>query len=201
MAKGGANGYAALVKQRSEGKTKRRRLDDYETPDDKTGHLLDNWKPKSKRIHEPAAGSGRMARVMRARGYTVTTADIKHGQDFLARTAIIKGNTATNPPYRDGLADAVVTKALRLTDGEVAMLMEAKYLFGDKRNQTLYQVSKPCKIIVIPERIYFFEGSGANAKQIESQFFNHVWIIWPDRAKRDKGGYPCEVVWAKPSFG
>jgi hypothetical protein len=192
------NGYASLVKQRAEGKTKRRKLDDYETPEDKTGYLIDCFPFRSKAILEPASGSGRMASVIKARGFKVTTADIKRGADFTRRTARFAGAIVTNPPYRDGLADAFVNKALQLADGEVAMLMEAKFMFGDKRNQSLYQRVPPSMVIVIPERIYFFEGKG---KPITSQFFNHVWLCWPDRATRDAGGYKTEMVWVAPTFG
>jgi predicted RNA methylase len=203
--KGGANGYAALVKKRAANKAagvkpKRHKLDAYETPSQHTRQLMENFHiPAGATITEPAAGSGRMARELRAFGsHKVITSDIKDGQDFTKRTAKIKGHCVTNPPYRDGLADAFVNKALELTEGVVCMLMEAKYLFGSKRFDTLFGPNKPQKVILIPERIYFFDGHSAKAKPIESQFYNHVWVCWPDRASRGKVA-KTEIVWAKPS--
>lgn len=198
MAKGGANGYAALSKQRAAGGTKRRKLDDYETPEDKTEKLLAILTGKTPTL-EPAAGSGRIARVLRAAGRHVTTADIKNGQNFLKRTKTFPGDLVTNPPYRDGLADLFVKHALKIADGRVAMLMEAKFLFGSKRELNLYRDCPPSHIIVIPERVYFYEGSGKAAKQISSQFFNHVWLVWPNRRARAAGKYQTVTVWAPPS--
>lgn len=194
------NGYAALVKQRAEGKTKRRKLDDYETPEDKTAYLVDALKFKGP-VLECAAGSGRMARALAQFGkLKVTRADIKTGQNFLKRTVKWNGDIITNPPYRDGLADAFVRHALKLADGRVAMLMETKFLHGDKRASALYHDTPPEMILIVPERIYFFEGSGKNAKPIPAQFFNHVWLVWPDRKTRQRGGYVTKTVWARPDF-
>lgn len=210
--KGGANGYAALVKARSVvkaagGNLKRRKLDDYETPADKTQYLMDHAQSllSFRSTLEPAAGSGRMAEVLESNGHKVTREDIKTGQDFTQRAKKFKGNIVTNPPYRDGLADVFVNKALDLADGGVAMLMDSKYLFGSKRNDSLFQKCPPALVIVIPERVYFYEGSGIKAKQIPSQFYNHVWLVWPDRDSREKRGAVGAVtrtVWACASeFG
>lgn len=219
MSKGGANGYAALSKKRAASKAaeaaddwvngapepKRRKLDDYETPMDKVEYLVVHGASllaNSSSTLEPAAGSGRLAAVLEAHGHKVTREDIKTGQDFTKRTKKFKGNIVTNPPYRDGLADMFVMKALELADGGVAMLMEAKYLFGSKRNDFLWQKTPPALLIFIPERVYFYEGSGPDAAQIPSQFFNHVWIVWPDRSVRMNTDVETRAVWACASeFG
>lgn len=198
FARGGANGYAALVKQRTgEEKPKRRKLDDYETPEDKTAHLTNNVKFRGP-VFEPAAGSGRMVRALRAAGLKVTAqGDIKSGHDFLKRTKTFPGDIITNPPYRDGLADKFVRHALKLADGRVAMLMETKFIHGDKRARDLFNVTPPELVIVIPERVYF-HIAGSN-DQIPAQFFNHVWLVWPNRLNRARE-YQTRIVWAK-EFG
>lgn len=193
------NGYAALVNARKDKpKGKRRKLDDYETPSEDTERLCRFVKFRGP-ILEPAAGSGRMARALFTwTGKRVTTQDIKRGQDFTTRTKKWHGDIITNPPYRDGLADAFVYKALELADGRVAMLMELKYLTGSKRAQELYTVCKPEAIIVIPGRIYFYEGG--TKKQIQSQFYSHCWIVWPPRPLRGPG-VRTETHWALDEFG
>ena len=187
------NGYAALVRQRTEGKTKRRRLDDYETPGNVTRRLARFVKLKGP-IFECACGSGRMLRELRTEtGLKVTGSDIKQGADFLARTKPWNGDIVTNPPYRDGLAERFVRHALKLASGRVCMLMQSGFIWGDKRASGLYAEARPDRIIVIPERVYFFEAG----KPIESQFFSHAWLCWPDRRTRDRGGYDCPTIWAE----
>ena len=96
MAKGGANGYAALSKQRASGATKRRKLDDYETPEAHSHTLFRYYTFKARKAFEPAAGSGRMARVIKTYIPGVVTSDIKSGKNFLARTAPFPGAVTTN---------------------------------------------------------------------------------------------------------
>jgi predicted RNA methylase len=190
----GTNAYANLVRNRKP-KGGRRKLDDYETPSADTERLCRFVKFRGP-ILEPAAGSGRMARALATwTGKRVTTADLKRGQDFLARTKKWAGDIVTNPPYHDGMATAFVQKALELADGRVAMLLELKYLAGAKRAK-FYNANKPEALVVIPNRIYFL----VNGKPIKSQFYSHCWIVWPPRALRDKGRM-TSVHWAEDEFG
>lgn len=193
----GSNAYANLVRSRkAKPKGKRRKLDDYETPSIDTERLCRFVKFRGP-ILEPAAGSGRMSRALVTwTSKRVTTADIKRGQDFLKRSKTWKGDIITNPPYHHGMADAFVQHALKLADGRVAMLLELKYLTGQKRAKSLYNVCKPEAVIVIPNRIYFFAGG----KQIKSQFYSHCWIVWPPRALRGPGTR-TETYWADDQFG
>jgi hypothetical protein len=179
-----ANGFASMSRVRAENKHapgKRRRLDDYETPEGVTRALLDTVEFKGP-VFEPAAGSGRMARVIAAYGHKVTTADIKRGKDFLQRQAIIPANVITNPPYKDGLAEQFCRKALNLADGKVAMLVQAGFVYGDKRATGLFHDFVPAVFIHIPERILFINGG--TGKPIKSQFYNHLWVVWNERGAR-----------------
>jgi hypothetical protein len=192
------NGYAALSRVRAEApQGKRRKLDDYETPEDVTARLMKLVKFRGP-FFEPCAGSGRIVRAIKAAipGAKVATADIKTGQNFLERTKPFAGDIITNPPYRDGLADAMVNHALKIADGRVAMLMEAKFAFGAKRTDSLYMNNPPEFEIVIPDRIYFHVGSGA---PIDSQFFNHVWLVWPERKRRGPNVRTVKL-WAPAGF-
>lgn len=185
------NGYAAMVRARktAKPKSKRRKLDDYETPENVTRALIKNA-CLSEPFLEPAAGSGRMAKVLRSIG-RVTTADLKRGQDFLKRTKTWPGSIVTNPPYRDDLPEAFARRALSLADGNVALLVEGKWLWGSKRANGLFKDNKPSLIIVLASRIYFHQGSG---KPIPSQFFSHCWVVWPTRPIRELGVSATRLV-------
>ena len=182
-------------KRAAKPKGARRKLDDYETPSVDTERVCRFIKFRGP-ILEPASGSGRMARALLTwAGKKVTTADLKRGQDFLKRTKIWKGDIITNPPYHKGMADAFVQHALKLADGRVAMLLEIKYLAGQKRAK-FYNTCKPEAVIVIPNRVYFFAGG----KQITSQFYSHCWVVWPSRTLRGKGTR-TEIYWAEDEYG
>jgi SAM-dependent methyltransferase len=194
---GGRNGYAALVRQRSKGVTKRRKLDDYETPEEVTATLtdviggqLDGFRGP---ILEPACGTGRLARGLRKlTGKEVTGFDIKRGHDFLKRVEPWKGDIVTNPPYRDGLAEKFCRHALKLASGRVAMLVQSGFVWGGKRARGLYTEFRPEAVIVIPDRVYFIvPGEGA----IDSQFFTHCWIVWPERRHRGRNGHETRIFW------
>lgn len=181
------NGYAAMVRTRSAVKSsggKRRKMDDYETPDAETRVLTRIVKFKGP-ILEPAAGSGRMARVLAYEtGHKVTKADLKNGQDFTTRKALWPGDVITNPPYKDNLIEAFARKAMGIADGKVALLVEGKWLWGQKRGEGLFIDFVPETIIIITGRIYFYEGT--SNKRIKSQFYSHCWVVWPERSKRKK---------------
>jgi len=198
----GSNGYAALVKQRTSGKTKRRRLDDYETPNNVTRALVRHYLgPSFQRpivkgpILEPACGSGRMVRELRTElECKVFGFDIKKGYDFFKRRGVWKGDTVTNPPYRDGLAERFVRHALKITNGRVCMLLQSGFLWGGKRGSGLYSECPPECVLILPERIYFYE----DGRPIKSQFFNHAWVCWPTRMVRQRGEYDTKTIWVGP---
>lgn len=192
------NGFASLVRQRSSGQTKRRRLDDYETPVDTTCVLTRTVRFKGP-ILEPACGSGRMVRALRDEtGCKVFGFDIKKGDDFLLRTRRWAGDIVTNPPYRDELAERFCRHALWLAEGRVCMLVQSGFLWGSARAKGLFSEIKPDLIIIHPERIYFYEAG----RPIKSQFYSHAWLCWPERRKRERFNYETVTKWvsAIPDF-
>jgi len=176
------NGYAAFVRK---GKSKRRKLDDYETPESAIRPLTSWYRDLflgSDPILEPAAGSGRMAKVLREETNSkVYESDIKQGKDFLKRKEKWPGHIITNPPYKDNLPEKFARHALKLAKGKVALLVEGKWLWGSKRANGLFEEYIPETVIVLSSRIYFHEGSG---KPIKSQFFSHCWVVWPSEENR-----------------
>lgn len=192
MSKSGAAKRAAAPATK---KPKRLALDDYETPESVTEALRPHIKLRAEsKILEPAAGSGRMARVLRTfgKGVKVVTSDIKSGKDFLKRTAPFDGHCFTNPPYKGGLAEAFARQALSLCSGKVGMLMQLDFLAGSRRARGLYSECKPELIAIVPWRIMFIDASTGNP--IDGQFFNNAWVVWPEAKHRSADG-ETKVVW------
>ena len=72
--------------------------DCYETPEWVTRALLPHL-GNINSVWEPAAGSGKMARVLEAAGLQVLSTDISAGQDFLLAGEQSVDAIVTNPPY------------------------------------------------------------------------------------------------------
>lgn len=175
---------------------KRRPLDDYETPPEPI-QALQQFVDLRGSLLEPCAGSGRMVRELKKLypSLKIETADIKRGKDFLKRTAPFRGHCFTNPPYGGGLAERFTRQALKLCSGKVGMLVQLDWLTGARRAKGIYLDGlKPELVIVIPWRILFIDGDG---KTIEGQFFNHCWIVWPERDKR-ASNRKTRIEWATP---
>jgi hypothetical protein len=185
---------AAAPKTKGKAAKTRRPLDDYETPFDATA-ALSPFLSLSGNLLEPCAGSGRMVKALKEifPALKIETADVKRGRDFLKRTAPFKGHCFTNPPYKHGQAEAIARQALKLASGKVGMLMQLDWLTGARRAKGIFLDGlKPELIIVIPWRIMFIDGDG---EQISGQFFNHCWVVWPERDKRAKNR-TTRIEWA-----
>ena len=112
----------------------RKERDLYETPAWVTEALLPHL-PECRTIWEPAAGSGKMSRVLKGFAGTVISSDIAEGQDFLAADGFDGDAIITNPPYE--LAPEFIERALSLTasDGLVAMLLRTDFDHAKSRQQ------------------------------------------------------------------
>jgi hypothetical protein len=176
--------------------SKRRALDDYETPHEATA-ALSPFLSLTGNLLEPCAGSGRMVKALKKTfpALKIESSDIKRGKDFMKRTAPFKGHCFSNPPYRNGQAEAIARHAMKLASGKVGMLMQSGFVWGARRANGIYLAGlKPELIIVIPWRIMFIDGDG---KEIEGQFFSHCWVVWPERDKREKNRV-TRIEWAAP---
>lgn len=155
-------------------------LDRYETPPGVTLALLKHVKFKGS-ILEPAAGTGRIARVLRAKNYHVETADIQRGKDFLKRRSPC-ANVVTNPPYFGQMPFLFAKKALEISNGTVAMLVKHGFLWSKGRHRWLVE-NPPTTLIFCSDRILFLDPDG---KQIDGQFFDHVWVVWERHVGRQR---------------
>lgn len=167
--------FAKVGKKRS---TRREKHDAYETPYETTEALLRHVRFDG-RILEPAAGTGKIARVLRRHGYAVDTADVQRGRDFLKRRAACD-NVVTNPPYHDDMPERFVRHALSLVGprGQVAMLLKPGFLWSTGRSAWL-AANPPKLLIVVANRIKFTHPNG---RPIKGQFFDHWWLVWDKAA-------------------
>lgn len=125
-------------------------------------------------VHEPATGTGNIAKVLRKFDYTVTESDINDGVDFLSLDHSDAIGIITNPPY--GLAEAFIVHALKLMqpNGVVAMLLRTDYDHAATRRYLFDALYQPpfAKRVVLTKRIRWIENSTG------SPSFNHSWFIW-----------------------
>lgn len=145
----------------------RHKWDDYPTEPEWTYALLDNVKLRGK-VWEPAAGEGKMVRVLVNRGYRVRATDIRFtGRDFLAHEGTWEGSIVTNPPYKH--LDEFIKIALASATEQVAFLLAVHALGGKKRNNELWAPNPPNQVVFVPRLMH------VNGKS--SQFF-HAWVVW-----------------------
>lgn len=114
----------------------RKKSDFYETPYSMTRRFLDNY-TFTNEVLEPACGSGAIVKVLRERGYSVTSYDIE--TDFLKETRKFQ-NVITNPPF--SLAHQFIEKCAEVCTEEFALLLPLSYLHGKKRYDDFYVSNK-----------------------------------------------------------
>lgn len=164
--------------------------DAYETPEWVTQALIPHLPADLRSIHEPAAGSGKMVRALRAAlpNVFISEADIRDGEDFFDTQAVGADAIITNPPYN--VAPQFVAHAIDLmrpTGGFVAMLLRCDFDHAASRRRLFAANPAFEKKLVLTRRIRWIEGSSG------SPSFNHAWFIWD--CARDTGRAPT-VAWA-----
>ncbi len=158
------------MSQRASG-YERKPHDLYVTPPWVTQVLIPHIPYRIRTIWEPAAGDGKMAKVLTDAGYILKTSDITSGEDFLANsthTVAYSEAIITNPPY--SLAREFIECSLQRA-GFVAMLLRADYDHA-KTRQHLFLDTRFAKKIVLTKRIRWFEGTTGGPP------FNHCWFLW-----------------------
>ena len=145
--------------------------DCYETPEWVTRALLPHL-GNVKSVWEPAAGSGKMARVLKAAGLQVLSTDISTGQDFLLAGEQSVDAIVTNPPYT--FATLFIEHALRLMSGggKVAMLLRTDFDHAKTRRH-LFRIVPRLRV-----RSSSQNASGGSKILTGQPSFNHAWYIW-----------------------
>jgi hypothetical protein len=162
------------MSQRESGYERKER-DGYETPAWVTEALLPHL-PACQTIWEPAAGSGKMSRVLEGFAGIVISSDIAEGQDFLAAQGFDGDAIVTNPPYAQATEFIEHALALTASGGVVAMLLRTDFDHARSRRH-LFSHPAFSKKLVLTKRIKWFEDSRGQPS------FNHAWFVWDHRHK------------------
>lgn len=136
-------------------------------------------------IWEPACGEGAIANELVAAGYSVISTDRypygfgEAGVDFLAEKGSRGRHIVTNPPYGNGLADAFMMKALRLTrqtGGKVALLLNLSSLCHPVRS-ALWQKFPPARIYAIDGVVCWPTHRYGPAPEVFRRH-RYCWVVW-----------------------
>ena len=156
----------------------------YPTPPEATRALL-SVETFDGSIWEPACGQGHIAKVLVAAGHEVVATDLVDwgygtpGRDFLAEPAALATHIVTNPPYGNGLADAFVGHALKLTAntrGKVAMLLALQSLAHPLRHEH-WTGCPPASINILDEcQCWPYGDPGRATTAIGKQ--RYCWAVW-----------------------
>lgn len=158
----------------------RSKTDFYETPEDVTVALLDFLEGRGllySDIWEPACGRGKMADVVRSRGYTVVCTDLydhgygESGVDFL------KENRAcdwiiTNPPFSQ--ATEFIKHALEM-ERKCAFLVKSQFWHAKSR-LGLFREHPPAYVLPLTWRPDFLYGAKSGSPTMEC-----CWVVWTDQ--------------------
>jgi hypothetical protein len=153
----------------------RKEWDSYETPAWVT-EIIVKYINGNRCVWEPAAGSGKMAEVLRRHGMEVSATDITTGDDFLSAQGLRNSHITaivTNPPY--ALAREFIEHALRLTEparGVVAMLLRTDFDHARTRRHLFGDCRQFWAKVVLTKRIKWFQDSKGQPS------FNHAWFLW-----------------------
>lgn len=162
----------------------RRDNDLYETEPWAARALLRHFPVVGWIVWEPAAGNHKLADVIQTAGASVVTSDVvtydrthDYILDFLKPVPqfIVPPCSAiiTNPPYGPGNRDAAAFArfALARCDGAVALLMTAKFDFGNTRTDLFRDNPRFAAKIALIDRIQWFEGEHGGTE-------DHAWYVW-----------------------
>jgi len=163
----------------------RKKRDLYETPEWVTEALLPHL-PAVCLIMEPAAGTGKMVRILE-RDAKVWAQDIEpdpclHAvgdfrQSTISTSCGVCHGIVTNPPFE--LATEFIEHALRLTEpvnGFVAMLLRTDFDHAKSRTHLFRDCPAFSKKLVLMKRIVWFVEDDGKPKASPS--YNHAWFLW-----------------------
>jgi hypothetical protein len=140
-------------------------------------------------ILDPACGLGRIVEAAIKAGHLARGSDIVKRSpicevraDFLEGNILGPANIVCNPPFSTprcaDLAQRFVERALRIAAGKVAMLLPAKWLFGDERSRWL-EKTPLAKIWLLTPRPSIPPGdlieAGGLATGGREDF---AWLVW-----------------------
>lgn len=149
-----------------------------------TVDLLLDAEPFDAPMWDPACGCGTIPKAIAARDrlcFASDAADRGYGQvhDFLGMepAPFRAASIITNPPY--GLAEDFVRQALCLTTGKVAALVQAKFLYSQRRH-ALFNAHPPLRVYHLSSRPSMPPGEKLLAGTVEPKGgkMDYCWVVW-----------------------
>ena len=133
-------------------------------------------------VYDPACGIGTIVDACVGRGFTAYESDIACRDprftmaDFLDFPGRAE-NVICNPPY--GLAKEFIEKALAITTYKVAILVQSKFLYSQKRH-SLFTECPPAKIYYLSTRPSMPPGELFLAGKVKrgGGKLDYCWIVW-----------------------
>jgi hypothetical protein len=184
----------------AEPRTYRRQREDFYTEPAWTVELLLDAEDFSGFVWDPACGAGTIPQACERRGLRAGGTDIAkrpYGSrhDFLGdRTPPwdAVANIVCNPPYR--LAEAFIGRALSIADSKVAMLVQAKFPYSQRRH-ALFTARPPTRLYFLSTRPSMPPGDQLLAGTVRPAGgkLDYLWMVW-DAARR---GGPTECRWLR----
>lgn len=158
---------------------------------------------------EPAAGNHMIADVLLAHGARVVTSDIatyERPHDFIfdfnapklkPMQALGAAHICTNPPYGKQNRDAVrfAEYALTRCKGTVALLLTAKFDFGNTRLHLFRRNPRFAAKIVLYDRIRWFPGTETDGTE------DHAWYVWRPEHPDNRTGTARLIYEGKEPWG
>jgi hypothetical protein len=170
--------HSCQVQRHSHGE---RGLDLYETPDVAVEALL-RVEKLPHRVWEPAAGPGRLARVLERNGHSVCQSDVHDYkenpgtlivQDFFDWRSTAIDTIVTNPPYQ--WAEKFVRHALKLCP-RVIMLLRLAFLESQRRTDILENAGL-ARVHVFRKRLPMMHRAGWEGRKANSGMA-FAWFVW-----------------------
>lgn len=141
-------------------------------------------------VHDPCCGIGTIPKIMRGSGADL----IDRGFGYAVRNFLedqrIYDNIVTNPPY--GIAQQIIEYALDHVRHKVAALVQAKFLFSQKRF-SLFNARETEAVYVFSRRPSMPPGHllMKHGEEIRGGgSIDYCWVIWN---KEHQGG--CKMHW------
>lgn len=200
MSTGGEISNTSTRRYYSEPRTHARHVEDWYIEPAWTVELLLAAEPFTGGIWDPACGSGTIVATAIACGLTAVGTDLvdrgfgsRH--DFLLDLAPLPfggvANIVCNPPYR--IADKFIERALRVAERKVAMLVQSKFPYSQRRH-ALFTTHPPARLCFLSTRPSMPPGEKllAGTLKPEGGKLDYLWMVW-DRAHRG----PTECRWLK----
>lgn len=177
--------------------------DYYPTPAIGTLSLLKNHKVP-KKLWEPAAGRGHIAKELIRNGHEVIATDlygydnpfvdIETGVDFLTAERKDVDGVITNPPFKSNLPEKFIRRMLEVHKYPfVAVFCRLTFMESSSRYE-LFTDHPPARIYVLSGRVncnekYFDQNNGLGG------MVAYAWFVWDDTFKTTKG----ITKWVRPS--